>query len=95
VEIVKQLHKAAHRNRPELWPSDWLLQHDNAPAQKALSVKQFLAQKPTTEMKHPFCSPDLALNDFWLFPKMKSVLKRQRFQDMKDKKKVMALKAIP
>jgi hypothetical protein len=25
--------------RPELWPKDWILRHDNAPAYKALSVK--------------------------------------------------------
>jgi hypothetical protein len=68
VEMLKQLREAVHRQRPELCPSDWILHHDNAPAHKALSVKQFLAQKPITEM-------DLALNDFWLFPKIKSALK--------------------
>jgi hypothetical protein len=35
------------------------------------SVKYFLAQKSITEMKHPPCSPDLALNDVWLFPKIR------------------------
>jgi hypothetical protein len=50
VEMLKLLHEAVHRKRPELWPSDWILHHDNAPAHKALSVKQFLAQKSTTEM---------------------------------------------
>jgi hypothetical protein len=45
VEVLKQLHEAVRRKRPELWPSDWILHHDSAPAQKALSAKQFLAQK--------------------------------------------------
>jgi histone-lysine N-methyltransferase SETMAR len=49
--------------------------HDNAPAHKALSVKPFLAQKLITEMEHPPYFPDLAPNNFWLFPKIKSVLK--------------------
>jgi hypothetical protein len=40
-----------------------------------LSVKQFLAKKPITEMQHAPYYPDLALNDFWLFPKIKSALK--------------------
>jgi hypothetical protein len=31
-------------------------------------------------MEYPPCSPDLAPNDFWLFPKIKSALKGQRFQ---------------
>jgi hypothetical protein len=57
------------------------LHHDNAPAQKALSVKQFVVQKSITEMQHPSCSPDLAPNDFWLFPKLKFALKGRRFQD--------------
>jgi histone-lysine N-methyltransferase SETMAR len=71
VEILKQLRVAVHRERPELWPNDWILHQDNAPAYKALSVKQFLAQKSITDMEHPPYSPDLALNDFWVFPKVK------------------------
>jgi hypothetical protein len=47
------------RKRPEFWPNDW-----NAPAHKALSVKQFLAQKSITEIEHPSCSPYLAPKDF-------------------------------
>jgi hypothetical protein len=50
--------------RPEIWPKDWILHHDNAPVQKVLSVKQFLAQKAITEMKHQPYSPDLAADDF-------------------------------
>jgi hypothetical protein len=34
------------------------------------SVKQFLAQKWITEMEHPPCFPNLALNDFLLFQKV-------------------------
>jgi hypothetical protein len=56
----------------------------------SLSVKHFLAQISITEMEHPPHSPGLALNDFWLFPKTKSVLKERKFQDTEDvHKKVM------
>jgi hypothetical protein len=72
------------RKRPELWPNDWIPHHDNAPALKALSVKQFQAQKCITEMEHPPCSRDLSPNDFWLFPKLKCILKGRRFQDTED-----------
>jgi hypothetical protein len=75
VEVLKQLHEAVCRKRPEFLPSDWILHCDTAPAHKTLSVEQFLAQKSITEMEHPSYSPDLAPNYFWLFPKMKSVLK--------------------
>jgi hypothetical protein len=76
-----------HRKRPELWPNNWILYHDNAPANKALSVKQFLVQKCINEVEHPSYSPDLALNDFWQFPKTESALKGRRFQDIEDIKK--------
>jgi hypothetical protein len=72
VEILKRLREAVRRKWPEHWPSDLILHLDSAPAHKALSVKQFLAQKSTTEMEHPPYSPDVAPNNFWLFPKIKS-----------------------
>jgi hypothetical protein len=72
----------------ELWPSDWILHNDNAPAHKALSVKMFQAEKSITEMEHPLCSPDLAPNGFWLFPKIKSSLKDKYTG-------ILALKAVP
>jgi hypothetical protein len=87
VEILKWLHDAVHRNRPELWPSNWILHYDDAPAYKALSVMQFLAQKSFNEMEHPPYSHDLTVNDFWLFPKIKSALNGQRFQDTDNIKK--------
>jgi histone-lysine N-methyltransferase SETMAR len=75
VEILKRLHEAVHRKKAWTLAGDLILHHDNVPAHKVLSVKQFLAQKSITEIEHPPCSPDLALNDFWLFPKIKSALK--------------------
>jgi hypothetical protein len=39
------------------------------------SVEQFLAQKLIDEMEHPHCFPDLAQNDFQLFPQTKFALK--------------------
>jgi histone-lysine N-methyltransferase SETMAR len=84
MEILKRLLEAVPRKRPELWPNDWILHHDNAPAHKALSVKQFLVQKSIIEMQHLSYSPDLAPNDFWLFPEIKSALKGRKFQDVED-----------
>jgi hypothetical protein len=75
VEIFEWPHESVCREGPELWLSHYILQHDYAPAHKALSFKQFLAQKSITEMECPPSSSDLAPNDFWLFPKIKSALK--------------------
>jgi transposase len=76
-EILKRLCEALHRKRPELWHNGWILHHDNAPTQKSLSVKEFLAQKSITEMEHPPYFPDLSPNTLWrLLSKIKSALKR-------------------
>jgi hypothetical protein len=84
IETLKRSREAVYRKSPELWASDWILQHHNARAHKALSVKQFLAQTSTTEMEHLSFSPDLAPNGLWLFPKIKSAIKGRRFQDIED-----------
>jgi hypothetical protein len=96
MEILKWICKIVHRERTEFWPN-WILHHDNAPAHKALPVKQFLDQKFITEMEHPPHSPDLDPYNFWLFLKIKSALKGRRFQDTEDilKNMTIALKAIP
>jgi hypothetical protein len=56
MEILKRLREDVLRKRPERWPNDWILRHDNVPAHKALSVKLFLFKKLITQIKHP--SPD-------------------------------------
>jgi hypothetical protein len=59
------------------------------------SVKQFLTQKLITEIEHPLCSFGLAPNNFWVFTKIKSVLKGRRFQDIEDiHKNMTALKPV-
>jgi hypothetical protein len=35
-QTLKQLCEAMRRNRPELWPSDWIFHYNNAPPHKAL-----------------------------------------------------------
>jgi transposase len=63
----------------------------------ALSVRGFLASKKLTMLEHPPYSPDLAPNDFFLFPKIKEILKGRHFDDTDDirNNKTAALKAIP
>jgi hypothetical protein len=38
VEILNQFHEAVCRKRPELRPTNWILYHDDAPADKVLSA---------------------------------------------------------
>ena len=71
--------------------------HDYAPAHTALSVREFLATKQITAFEHPAYSPDLAPSDFFLFPKIKEILKGRHFDDIGDIRSntTAALKAIP
>jgi hypothetical protein len=50
-EMLMWLYELVRRKRPELWPNDCILHYVNAPAHKALSLKQFLAQK--SPIAHP------------------------------------------
>jgi histone-lysine N-methyltransferase SETMAR len=58
---------------------DIFLLHDNAPANKAASVCQFLTPKNVTTLYHPPYSPDLSPPDYFLFPKLKIKLKGLHF----------------
>jgi len=93
VEILKLLRESVRKKRPELWPS-YLV---TMPQLKRHCLSASLAQTSITELEHPPCSPGLAPNDFWLFPKIKSALKGRRFQYIEDTQidVTTALKAVP
>ncbi|KAG7164374.1 putative histone-lysine N-methyltransferase SETMAR-like [Homarus americanus] len=48
--------------------------------------KQFFANKNITVLEHPPYSPELAPCDFYLLPKIKSVLKRTNFLSVEEVK---------
>ena len=54
---------------------NWQLHHDNAPAHSANVIKGFLAKNNTALVQQPPYSLDLALFDFWLLPKFKTMIK--------------------
>ena len=83
-DILRRLMRSVREKRRELWETkSWLLHHDNAPAHNALSIRQFLAENNIAVLEQPPYSPDLAPCDFFLFPKLKGVIKGARFQDSK------------
>ena len=63
----------------------------------ALTMTEFLATKQITVSEHPAYSPDLTPTDFFLFPKMKEILKGRHFDyiDYNRNNTRAALKAIP
>jgi len=64
---------------------------------KNKSKEEFLATKQITVLEHPAYSPDLAPNDFFMFPKIKEILKGRHFDDINDIRNntTAGLKAIP
>jgi hypothetical protein len=51
-----------------------------------MSVKQFLANKNITVLENPSYSRDLAPCDFYLFPKIKSLLRETHFVSVENVK---------
>jgi len=64
---------------------------------KNKSKEEFLATKQITLLENPAYSLDLAPSDFFLFPKIKEILKGRNFDDIDDIRSntTAALKAIP
>ena len=46
-----------------------------------MGIREFLAKNNIAVLEQPRYSPDLAPCDFFLFPKLKEVIKGTRFQD--------------
>jgi Transposase. len=73
-EVLQHLRDQVCQKCPQLWWNhNWLVKHNNVPANTTLSLWQFLA---TTNMAaaHPRSTSDLAPFDLFLFPRMKSHL---------------------
>ena len=97
-EILRRLVRSVHDKSQSLWEAHaWTLHHDNAPVHTALSICQFLAEKNIATLEHPPYFLNLALCDFFLFPKIKSVLKGTQFSDIDSIKMAVTteLKKIP
>jgi hypothetical protein len=77
---LKPLLEAVHRE-DKSWTLSQRLDSPSWQNSNSQAVKQLLARKSITEMKHPPYSTHLTPNDFWLFPKIKSTLKGRRFRD--------------
>ena len=60
-------------------------------------MREFLATKQITVLEYPAYSPGLAPSDFFLFPKIKEILKGRHFDVIDDIRSntVAALKAVP
>ena len=56
------------------------LLNDNAPAHKSATVQEYPKESGLDVLDHLLYSPDLSPCDFWLFPRLKEMLARHRFE---------------
>ena len=87
-DVLERLQKRVQRVWRDI-ADNWVLQHDNAPAHTALSIREFLAKENIPVLPHPTYSPDLAPCDFCLFPKLKSKLKGHNYGTMENIQKIV------
>ena len=57
--------------------------HDNASSHKCEVVKSFWASEKVEVLNHPPYSPDLSPCDFFLFPRLKKMLSRNKYTSEK------------
>jgi len=82
---IRRLRDAVRRQRPEIGRTNiWFLLHGNAAAHRSVLLKDFLSKNNVTTLEHPPYSPDLAPDDFYLLPPLKSGLKGRRFYGVTD-----------
>ena len=74
--------KIRQKQRASWVGKTWILHHKNAPAHTTLSVKQFLVSKEINTLHHPPYLLHLAPCDFFLFPRLKGILKGTCFQEV-------------
>ena len=71
-EVFGEIRKTNKRRRI-------IVHHDNASSHTSAQTTAFLSNQNVDLMSHPPYSPDLAPNDFFLFPYVKNKLRGQRF----------------
>ena len=96
-ECLPRVLAAVAERRPRIRHRGLLLHHDNAAAHRAAATQDFLKVERVQQLEHPSYSPDLAPCDFFVFPFVKSKLRRMRFDtpDLAVKAFLAYIEAIP
>ena len=95
--VLTQLVQKIDQQRRKTRHSRIMIHHDNASPHKAQITQTFLQETGLHILPHAPYSPDLAPCDFWLFPKVKSMIAGKPFARVQDLAKAVysALATIP
>ena len=84
VEVLREFRKIFRRKRPAVFKSgQWHFHQDNAPVHNSILVTDYLSKMGIKIVPHPPYKPDLALCDFWLFPKLRGC-RYESIEEMKE-----------
>ncbi len=86
-ETLKLLKERIRHKRPEKWTprapeQTFILHHDNALVHTAAKSLALIGMSNINMLPHPPYSPNLAVLDYWLFPRLKAELRGHRFQNL-------------
>ena len=80
--LLQRLLTAIQHRRTEEWRrGTFVLHDDNARPHRCDLVSNWINCRHIRTMTHPAYSPDLALADFWLFPRLKKEMRGIRYPD--------------
>ena len=81
VEVLREFRKRFRRKRLAFFKSgQWHFHRDNTPVHISILITDYLTKMDIKTVPHPPYSSDLALFDFWLFPKLKENLRGRRYE---------------
>ena len=90
VEVLRVFRKRFRRKRPALFKSgQWHFHQDNAPVHNYFLVRDYWSKMGMKTVPLIPYSPDLALCDFWLFPKLKERLRGCRYETIEEIKEAV------
>ena len=98
IEVLRLLKESLGRKCPDMWRGRrFLLHHDNAPAHTAVLTLAFIGSSGINMVPHPPYSPDLVPCDYFIFPRLKNMLRGHHHNNLADMRTAVqrALKAIP
>ena len=101
-DLLRWLKENVRRKRPELWAMNgdyrtFQLHHDNALAHTAVLTLALIGESNILMVPHLPYSLDLAVCDFFVFPRLKAELRGHWFQNLRDMRTgvLRTLRAIP
>ena len=87
VEVLREFRKRFRRKRPAIFKSaQWYFQQDNAPVHNSILLTDYLTKMSINTVPQSPYIPDLALCDFWLFPKLRCC----RYETIEEMKEAVA-----